>query len=313
MKNQFTSRIVKLTFAFLFILIASSCSQDDEAMDAAVSANEINSEIAAKGGKVTASVAASTLVESLGDCNIDCIDENSGDEFADTYSGTVQWGGRYGTDNSKTFNVNVWNTLTTIEYEFTCDELGGSNLQYYDESSANWVSAGQFTSTNAGIITISRNLPEGWKACDVITEQWRQVGSGADIELGDVSYSLIGECTQCDESFSYAANEDGSYTFTYVSEVRLNAAEVKFTSPHITGFTAGDGKTYNVNLGNKNGSPTVLTWTGDIAACTPITYILSFDADCEQNEAGFANLWNDFKVNGDSKKGFNKNIKYDCN
>ena len=38
----------------MFVLIASSCSQDDEAMDAAVLAKEINSEIAAKGGNVSA-------------------------------------------------------------------------------------------------------------------------------------------------------------------------------------------------------------------------------------------------------------------
>ncbi|MDO9037506.1 MAG: hypothetical protein Q7U59_04060, partial [Lutibacter sp.] len=54
MKNQFTSRIVKLTFAFMFVLIASSCSQDDEAMDAAVLANEINSELSARPDKVVA-------------------------------------------------------------------------------------------------------------------------------------------------------------------------------------------------------------------------------------------------------------------
>lgn len=54
MKNQFTSRIVKLTFAFMFILIASSCSEDNDAMDAAALAKEINSETAAKGAKVSA-------------------------------------------------------------------------------------------------------------------------------------------------------------------------------------------------------------------------------------------------------------------
>ncbi|PKP29271.1 MAG: hypothetical protein CVU01_00745 [Bacteroidetes bacterium HGW-Bacteroidetes-18] len=61
MKNQFTSRIVKLTFAFMFILIASSCSEDNDAMDAAVLAKEINNEIAAKGAKVSASVVLGTF------------------------------------------------------------------------------------------------------------------------------------------------------------------------------------------------------------------------------------------------------------
>lgn len=61
MKNQFTSRIVKLTFAFMFILIASSCSEDNDAMDAAALAKEINSETAAKGAKVSATVAVGTF------------------------------------------------------------------------------------------------------------------------------------------------------------------------------------------------------------------------------------------------------------
>lgn len=59
MKNQFTSRIVKFTFAFMFILIASSCNEDNDAMDAAALAKENNSEIAAKGGKVSTAVAES--------------------------------------------------------------------------------------------------------------------------------------------------------------------------------------------------------------------------------------------------------------
>jgi hypothetical protein len=43
----------------MFVLIASSCSQDDEAMDAAALAKEINSEIAAKGAK-TANIGIQT-------------------------------------------------------------------------------------------------------------------------------------------------------------------------------------------------------------------------------------------------------------
>jgi len=90
---------------------------------------------------------------------------------------------------------------------------------------------------------------------------------------------------------------------------------VKFTTPHITGYTAGDAKTYTINPSNPNvpGTQTVLTWTGDIEACTPITFTLSFSPDCIQNASGKLNLWTDFKVNGDSKKGTLENIKYDCN
>jgi hypothetical protein len=54
MKNQFTSRIVKLTFAFMFILLASSCSDDNETLDAApLAKDQINSEISARTVAVT--------------------------------------------------------------------------------------------------------------------------------------------------------------------------------------------------------------------------------------------------------------------
>lgn len=48
MKNQITSKIVKFAFAFMFILLASSCSDDNDAMDAAALAKEINSEVLAR-------------------------------------------------------------------------------------------------------------------------------------------------------------------------------------------------------------------------------------------------------------------------
>jgi len=92
----------------------------------------------------------------------------------------------------------------------------------------------------------------------------------------------------------------------------LEGAEVKFTCPHISSFIAIDGKEYAINPGNSKGSPTVLTWIGDIEACTEITFTLSFEADCDQNSSGKANLFTDFKVNGESKKGDNENIVYQC-
>lgn len=304
MKTQFTSRIVKLTFAFMFILLASSCSEDNDAMEAAALAKEINNEIAAKGAKIAATV-ASTLVISLGDCTTDCIDENSGAEFANTHSGTVQWGGRYGTDNSKTFSVNVWNTLTTIEYQFICDQLGGSNLQYYDESLAipTWVSAGQFTITNAGVITVSRTLPEGWQACDVITEQWRQTGSGTDIDLGNVSYNLIGECAQgCEESFSYIDNGNNNFTFTYIPAEDMEGAELVFTFAQgttVSGLTDWDA----------NGQTRKMIM--NLVACETYTWTVTFSAKCSGNSPE-SNVFTDFKVNDLSRKGNINKIEIPC-
>ena len=162
---------------------------------------------------------------------------------------------------------------------------------------------------------------EGWQACNQIGFSINASfnnGSGRgqsqnDIDFDDESYGLIGICSStCDESFSYSENEDGSYTFSYISSEDLEDAEVKFTLPHIINFEAHDGKEYSVNPGNSHGSPTVLTWNGDIDACNEITFTLSFEADCEQTNSGKANLFTDFKVNGVSKKGDNENIVFAC-
>ncbi len=283
MKNQFTSRIVKFTFAFMFVLIASSCNEDNDAMDAAALAkDQINSEIAAKGGKVsTQNLNYGTLTySSNGDI---CL----GDPVTITFNNDQGL-------NDGLFKMSIWGPNDTdwvnlkdyfsapdggkVSYTFTPEDLGGYRFRGDYQ-----VKGGPTTGTNTGWVEISP------------------------------LFSVV-NCDGCDESFSYLENEDGSYTFTYLSEVSLTDANVKFTCPHIKGFTVEDGKTYTENPANPNsqGSPTVLTLTGDIAACTPITFILSFDPDCEQNANGKLNLWTDFKVNEVSKKGSLESIKYNC-
>jgi hypothetical protein len=161
------------------------------------------------------------------------------------------------------------------------------------------------------------DFPIGWEACDYIEVKFtvvNGVGFGGTPFI-TAKYYLRELCEiSCEESFSYDLDEDGSsVVFTYISPVAIDPAQIKFTCPHITGFTATDGKEYTVNPGNGQGSPTVLTWNGAVAACTPITFAFSFDPDCDQNSAGFANLWTDCKVNGVSKKNTNTpTIRYDC-
>ncbi|HZW62538.1 MAG TPA: hypothetical protein VFF15_02730 [Flavobacteriaceae bacterium] len=154
-------------------------------------------------------------------------------------------------------------------------------------------------------------LASDWQACDVVSFSVLQEGLSMPVSF-DEEYSLVGICGSCEENFSYRLNLDGSYTFFYTSEEDLDNAEVKFTSPHITGFEALDGKIYSVNPGKRNGAPTVLTWNGDIDACQELTFAIRFDADCEQTNSGFANIFTDFKVNGVSKKGTQENIRLNC-
>ena len=139
MKNQFTSRIVKLTFAFMFVLIASSCSQDDEAMDAAVLANEINSEIAAKGAKVSTAV---TYTSSVTGHELDvCLD----------------------IDATRTFTLSGWIGTAQV------------NVHIWDASILDWVSIDSFT----GQLPSSQSLSYTFPAVGVYYLRYQVSGNSA--------------------------------------------------------------------------------------------------------------------------------------
>ncbi|TDQ17196.1 hypothetical protein DFQ04_1848 [Algoriphagus boseongensis] len=129
-----------------------------------------------------------------GNFDTDCITSTSGSMYKATGDLSTTFGNQ-NNPSTKTLNVEVWNTPTTIEYRFTLSSPNpnGNNLQYYDEGTATWIGVGQLTVGTPFVV--SRNLPTDWKAGDVITEQWRQTGGGNPLDAGDVSYALIGICT----------------------------------------------------------------------------------------------------------------------
>lgn len=242
------------------------------------------------------------------DCSSVCIEEGS-----ETYYKKSSVQSRSSGPNTKEVSYNAYNTETQFIVEVTYKITSGNSNAKADitidiDGDSNLLS----DVIKGTTVSHSIDLPEGWQACDVVNFSVLQEGLSNPINFNE-SYSLIGVCSSsCDESFDYEANEDGSYTFTYVSSEDLENAEVKFTCPHIVDFEALDGKEYEVNPGNSKGSPTVLTWNGNIEACTELTFTLSFEADCDQTSSGKANLFTDFKVNGESKKGDNENIVYQC-
>ncbi|MGM5468764.1 hypothetical protein ACS386_00660 [Flavobacteriaceae bacterium LMO-SS05] len=249
-----------------------------------------------------------TLIAYEEDCSSVCIEEGSESYYAISDSKTGSAG-----PNSKSVSYQAYNTETQFVVEVLYQITSGNSGTKADITIDIDGNVQLFEDVVSGT-TISHaiNLPEGWQACNVINFTIYQEGLSNPISFNE-NYSLIGVCSsECEESFSYVENEDGSYTFTYISSEDLESAEVKFTCPHITSFEALDDKTYTVNPGNSHGSPTVLTWSGDIEACTEITFTLSFEADCEQTNSGKANMFTDFKVNEVSKKGSNKNITYQC-
>ncbi len=196
-----------------------------------------------------------------------------------TITGTATAGGTAFDGNTviiQEFDGTAWNVVGNSPYTYTPEEQGVKTFRAVYEGN-NW-----YASSESSIITVTA------EDCQEIE------GEG------------------CIESFSYATTDNLSVVFTYVSEEDLTNAEVKFTCPHITGISGIDAASFTVNPGNGKGSPTVLTWVGDIEACTTYTWDITFTPDCDQNAAGFANIWTDFKVNEVSKKGNLHNIVYSC-
>jgi len=295
--DRFLTAVCSFLILATFILF-SSCEKESLQNDA--------SRIKA----VKLDVASASLITLLNydDCATSCIEQDSETYYRKSDSKSESAG-----PNTKAISYNAYNTETQFIVEVTYEMTSGNSNAHSDIT----IDIDGDSKTIDDVVkgtTVSHaiDLPTGWQACNVVNFSIHEEGLADDVDFND-SYSLIGVCSSsCDESFSYDDNEDGSYMFHYVSSEDLENAEVKFTCPHITGFEAIDGKEYEVNPGNSHGSPTVLTWTGDIEACNEITFTLSFDADCEQTNSGKANLFTDFKVNGVSKKGNNENITFDC-
>lgn len=314
-----TTQISRLLIHCIIISTFIFSCQQEELIDVQNIENSQNLTVQKKGlqKQSTSTQTSSSLVidqnlvlEDYTDCESVCIEKDGMTFYKKTGSDTRSSG-----PNSKLVSYEAYNTETQFVVNVTYTITSGTSGAEADITININNEAIPFEATNVAsgsTVTHFITLPEGWKSCDEISFSISQSGLSTPITFNE-TYDLIGICNDsCDESFSYEENIDGSYTFTYISAEDLDAAEIKFTCPHIVSFEALDDKTYTVNPGNSHGSPTVLTWNGDIEACTAITFTLDFEADCDQNSGGFANLFTDFKVNEVSKKGTNPSIKFDC-
>jgi len=111
-------------------------------------------------------------------------------------------------------------------------------------------------------------------------------------------------CDDCDESFSYLENEDGTYSFTYIPSEDQENALVVFTfaqSVVITGFD---------ETWNNNGQ--TMQKEMDLVACETYNWTVSMIKDCNGSSPN-NNVWTDFKIDTISKKNIDTpNIVYPC-
>ena len=225
-----------------------------------------------------------TSAERSGDCSVDYIDENSGDVYAEFHDDSHFWGGQSGDANGKTLSGKVWNTLTTIEYEFVMTGYGNAyqagDLQYYDKDLEEWVNLGSLTTgTPYGV---SFPLAAGWSACDIISESFRQTGGGAPVELNPIEYALIAP-SGCEDEFDAElvcdAGGNKTLTVTFTAE---NAGDYVIqggltNGTTIESMTADAGFTMNANHpGVVNSNANVTRWEGSLDECETVTIVIEF-------------------------------------
>ena len=235
-------------------------------------------------------------LRSEGDCTIDCINEESGDLFSHQESRTVSWGGPNQNKFTKTSTLKVWNTTTEIVYQFTCTE----NIS---DLVVNGVSTGLNAPANS-VLNYALPLPSGWAACDVMTNTFQLSGNGPPVMYSNIEYSLIGICPECDEEFTYVMNENGTYTFTYMSPEDQVDVNVVFTFAQGDPVSGMEGWTANGQTRQK-----VLSFN----ACEPVSWTVDLSVICNGNGQQNANVWTDFTIAGISKKGNLPNIVKPCN
>ncbi|HSI77088.1 MAG TPA: hypothetical protein VK957_14405 [Lunatimonas sp.] len=235
-----------------------------------------------------------------GDCDEDCITEDENSWFVKSFEHVYDE-----TAPAKKLKVDVYNTPTQLIYKINTENTTIKFLSIGGVLVINDVETSTYTHVvNLGV------FGDDWDACDtemltILGYRNNMSGGGAG-NLGtlNTSYDLIGVCQDCDESFDYTMNEDGSYTFNYIPSEDMNDAELVFTFAQgvvVAGLndweTKGSTKEMSMNL----------------VACETYSWTVTLDTDCGGVGQPKANLWTDFKVNDESLKGDLENITKTCN
>jgi len=251
----------------MFILIASSCSQDDEAMDAAVLANEINSEIAAKGGKVSTAAAASAMQFS----ELACVGVPHSFTINNTKTGPSN-----GINIQYEVTTGVWEqlyqinqaTTTPTTFTFTFTAAGTYALRYKMDGEGGFVNGGSITVSNCN-------------SCTIEGEEF----SGAAVSCG----------TSREANFNFGS-EDG------VSYFKMQGGLTNFTGADAV-VTIWNGSTnvtanYTVNQWVPGGSSNrVISVEGALVSCSSIRVNITWNST---NSGGvITGEWSVKKANGD--------------
>ena len=216
---------------------------------------------------------------SSGNCNIDCI-KVGGPYFATTEQKIVSWGGRNNDQNSKTVDIEYYNTATDFILKVKSTS-GWSDLVI--DGVSFWVNKSPVASNSWGIVTIP--LSSGWKACDVKSFFLQIAGNGPQATF-DVSYNLFGVCNDCATSFTAEAiscgqSREALYTFksdTDLSYFKIQGGLTNFTGADaVVTVTGGNGVTKTQRTPGRS-SNRVITVEGGITKCSEVTIRVTWNS-----------------------------------
>lgn len=173
----------------------------------------------------------------------------------------------------------------------SCGSFAGGTIKIQEYISGNWTDV---PGASESVTLTNKDVEYTYTPDAVGTRTFRAVFSGggngynASQSLGT---DVEAVSCDCDESFSYVENEDGTYTFTFVPNADYTGASLVFTFPQSA--LNGDplpGWTYN--------GQTMQT-TMDLEACETYEWTVSLSCKDLNNPQ---NKWTDFKVNNESLK-----------
>jgi hypothetical protein len=218
-------------------------------------------------------------------CETECIDLDNPEYWEMEDQKTVQWGGRYGNDNTKIVDLIVYNTETDFVIKFKSTHspqnlyIDGELILEYNGAVDTWV-------------THSYTLDDEWEACDLIEHEVIISGQGPEA-IFEVEYNLIGICEDCETALTgetecgewtiegVVYNRKVTYTFSteFAGSFKLQGGLTNFTGEeYIAQATVGTVDTW-IPGGSSN---RILRVQGDLDDCGEVVltvYWYSSNAD----------------------------------
>jgi hypothetical protein len=222
-------------------------------------------------------LSSSSLASTLPDCNTHCISE-TGPFVEKTDQKIVQWGGRFGTANSKTVDVVYYNTATEFVLKVRSTE-GWSDLVIDGVSS--WT--GSPVAPNVwGTYTTA--LPSGWSACDAKNFALQVTGNGPPAELA-VAYNLYAVCKGCTTEFTgevISCGTEREVEYSFIAEEDLDYIKIQGGLTNFTGANAQvttNVETLTDTQRTPGGSSNrVITVEGSVKACEKVTINIKWNS-----------------------------------